>query len=92
MGAAKEVPFNLDAMSDDLAAAVFADGSDGVNGALQAVEDMPRAGSSQLKTFVVVVTANFAASHGSPPEGEAITLTDNRALDVLKSFRRCPAN
>jgi hypothetical protein len=65
MGAAKEMPLHLDPMADHLAPAVLADGSYGVNGALQAVEGMPGTGGNQLKAFVIIVTANLAPSHKS---------------------------
>jgi hypothetical protein len=51
-------------MPDDLAAAVTADGSHPVDGALEAVEDVALAGGDDLEGEVVVVAAHFASRHG----------------------------
>jgi len=60
----------LDTMSDDLAPAMRAFRSDGVNRALKAVEHMSTAGKKNLECFVVVVSAYFTLSHiFCPPFG-----------------------
>jgi hypothetical protein len=53
----------LDAVADDLAAAMGALGGELVNGALETVEDMCLSCCNYLERQVVVVPANFALSH-----------------------------
>src|SRR3954469_7069882 len=65
VGAAVEGAVRLDPVADDLAAAVRADGSELVNGALEAVERVCRAGRDYLKGEVVLVAADFALGHRS---------------------------
>src|SRR5918999_4755776 len=55
----------LDAVPDDLAAAVVAGRRDGVDGALEAVEHVRLAAASDLHRLVVLVAAHFALGHGS---------------------------
>jgi hypothetical protein len=50
-------------MPDDLAAAVRTPGRQGMDGALETVENMDFAIHAHFKGFVVVITAYFACSH-----------------------------
>jgi hypothetical protein len=63
MRTAKETAADLYAVPDDLAMTMLTHGCDRLNGAFQAVECMFRAGSYDIETLVVIVTANFARSH-----------------------------
>jgi hypothetical protein len=63
MRTANETAADLYAVPDHLAMAMLTHGCDRLNGAFQAVECMFRAGSYEIETFIVVVTANFARSH-----------------------------
>jgi hypothetical protein len=63
MGTTEERALRLDSMPHDLAAAVLADRSEFVNGALEAVEGVGVTGSHHLKGQVVIVAANFTSSH-----------------------------
>lgn len=65
MRAAVEAALRFHAMADDLAAAVFADWRELMNCALEAVEDVPLAGSGDFKGHCILVTANFTSSHFS---------------------------
>lgn len=67
MGATEEGPVRLYAMTNDLAATVFADGREGVNGALEAVESMRSSSGGYLERFIVVVAADLAKSHHFTP-------------------------
>jgi len=64
MRAAEESSVGLDPVSDDLAAAVVADWRQLVNGALEAVEDVPIARGDHLERQIVVVPAHLALRHG----------------------------
>jgi hypothetical protein len=63
MGTAVERPVRLDSVSHDLAAAVFAYGSQPVNGTFEAVKGMRLAGSDYLEGEIVVVATDFTSSH-----------------------------
>jgi hypothetical protein len=65
MCAAEEVSANFNAMPDDLALAMLANGSDGLDRTFKAVEGMSRARGDQLKTLVIVVPTNLARSHAT---------------------------
>src|SRR5687767_2593311 len=62
--AAVEGVVRLDAVADDLAAAVGADGRQLVDRALEAVERVGDSGGHDLKRHVIVVAAHFALGHG----------------------------
>jgi len=53
----------FDAVSDDFTSAMGTGWSKSMNGALKAVEHVPLASRRDLKTFVVIVSADFAFSH-----------------------------
>src|SRR3989442_8531637 len=61
---AKERSLCLDTVTDDLAAAMVADGGELLNCALKAVEDMVHAGGNDVKRQIVVVAAHFTFGHG----------------------------
>jgi hypothetical protein len=62
--AAEEFIFCIDAVPDDLAAAVGALGRQGMDGALEAVENMRlAAGQADFKAFVIIVPADFTRGH-----------------------------
>src|SRR5512143_3820155 len=63
-GAAEEAAARLDAVADDLTSAVPALGSQGVDGAFEAVEDVRLSRDLDLEGFVVIVSADFADCHG----------------------------
>jgi hypothetical protein len=64
IGAAIERVLGLDAVSDDLATAVSADGGKLLDRALKAVEDMLPARREYLEGHIIIVAANFTFSHG----------------------------
>src|SRR6185503_13030846 len=64
VGATEEAPVGLDPVADDLAAAVRALGRQGVNGALEAVEDVRPPRELHFERLVVVVSADFTDWHG----------------------------
>ena len=71
MGAAEDAPVGLHPVADDPAAAVSADWCQGVDGALEAVEDMCRSSCLHLERLVVVVPADLTDRHESSfPSGE----------------------
>ncbi len=61
---AKECALSLDAMAEDLATAVLADGGELLNRALKTVEDVVNASGYDFKGQVVVIPAHFAPGHG----------------------------
>jgi hypothetical protein len=65
MRAAEEAAAHFHSMANDPAPAVLADRSYGLNGALETVECVPRAGGDHLKTFVVVISTNFTNCHSA---------------------------
>jgi hypothetical protein len=58
-----EFSADLHPVPDDTAMAMLTDGSNGLNGALEAIECVPLTGRNQLKGFIVFVAANFASGH-----------------------------
>src|SRR5258706_13799835 len=60
---AVENAIRLDAMTDDLAAAMSTNGRKSMNGALKAVKDMRSSIHDDFKRFVVVVTTYFTTCH-----------------------------
>jgi len=60
MGAAVHKTAGFNPMADNPAAAVLAFGSEGVNGAFEAIEVMRNAVDQNLKRLVVFVAANLA--------------------------------
>src|SRR5437879_1692832 len=65
--AAEELAVDLDAVADDLAAAVLAHRCHVVDGALEAVEGVVRAGGDDFEGLVVVVATDLTARHRAPP-------------------------
>src|SRR5438105_2828660 len=63
VGAAVVVTGCLDSVSDDLAMAVLALGREGVNGALEAVEDVMASGERDFEGLVIVVSADLTDWH-----------------------------
>lgn len=63
VGAAEKAAVDFDAMPDDHAAAVLADGRHLMDRALERIEDMLLAGSDDLERLVVVVPTDFAFRH-----------------------------
>jgi len=63
VGAAVEGTIRLDAVADDLASAMRADGGKPVNGALETVRGVARAGRNDLEGQIVVVAAHLAPGH-----------------------------
>lgn len=63
VGAAVEGTIRLDAVADDLASAMRADGGKPVNGALETVKGVARAGRNDLEGQIVVVAAHLAPGH-----------------------------
>src|SRR5512146_2052183 len=59
----------LDAVADDPAAAMGADRRELLDGAFEAVEDMPVSGGHDLEREVIVVAAHFADRHGASRVG-----------------------
>jgi hypothetical protein len=67
MSAAEEAAGHFGSVPDDSAVAVFTDRGEGLNGALKAVEGVPRASSNHVKTLVIIISTNFTAWHWSSP-------------------------
>src|SRR5918994_3232195 len=68
VGAAVEMAAGLDAVPDHLDVAVLAGGGEGVDRALETVEGVRvPIGRAYLKSFVVVVAADFALGHSFAP-------------------------
>jgi len=63
VGAAEEMAFDLDAVTDHLAAAVLTDRRHSMDGALKAIEDVLAASRRHGDRFVVFVSANFTSGH-----------------------------
>jgi len=61
--AAEEMTFDLDAVTDHLAAAVLTDRRHSMDGALKAIEDVLAASRRHGDRFVVFVSANFTSGH-----------------------------
>src|SRR3954470_96720 len=64
VGAAEELAVRLDAVADDLAAAVLAHRGHLVDRTLEAVEGVPRAGRDHLERLVVLIATDFTRRHG----------------------------
>ena len=63
VGAAIKSVIGLDAVSDDLAAAVIADRRKLVNCTLETVKGMSRAGRHNLERQIIIVAADFTFRH-----------------------------
>jgi hypothetical protein len=64
MGATEHHPTGrFDAMPDNPAAAMGAGRGEGVDGALEAVKRVGFAAHNNLKTFIILVAANFTYAH-----------------------------
>ena len=61
--AAIEDTLVLDAVTDDAAPAMRADGSHYVNSALEAIESVMLPANDHFKRFVIFIFANFTCSH-----------------------------
>jgi len=62
-GAAIKGPICLYPVADNLAAAVIANGSKGMNRAFEAIECMRYAGGYDLKSLIVIVSTDFTLCH-----------------------------
>jgi hypothetical protein len=67
VGAAEKRFFGLDAVTDNLAAAVRADRREAVDRALETIENVPVAGRNHLKGQVIIVAADLASRHRPIP-------------------------
>jgi hypothetical protein len=68
VGAAEESTVCLDAVTDNLHTAVFADRGESVDGTLEAVEGTClAAGHPNLEGFIVIITADLALGHLRAP-------------------------
>jgi hypothetical protein len=72
--AAEEFTPAFDAVTDDAAATVLADGSKFVNCALEAVKDVTLPSRDDFETQSIIVVADFALSH--------VCETDRRLLEA----------
>jgi hypothetical protein len=72
MGTTEEVTIDLDAVSDDSALAVLANRGHRLDSTLEAVENMMRVGSYDLKAFVVLIATNFTRGHNALPRRSII--------------------
>src|SRR2546423_7784878 len=68
MGAAKHPAGGLDAVADDLAAAMGAGGRHRLDRAFEAVEGHRAAGIGDLEGLVVIIAADIACRHRGSPE------------------------
>lgn len=59
----EEDALRLDAVADNLTAAMFADGSELLNGALKAVEHVTNTARDDLKAEVVIISTYFTLGH-----------------------------
>jgi hypothetical protein len=91
MGTAVERLLRLDAMTDDLAAAVIAHWSQFVYGTFEAVERMTLTGRDYLEGEIVVVPADFTSSHGALPERAAQYCHPGTVAKMSADFQRLPA-
>jgi hypothetical protein len=88
--ATEEVAAHLDAVADHLAAAVLANRSNGMNRALEAVEDVPGAGRHDFEALVVIVTTDLTSRHFSPLSGNRAGPQERRqriAIPIIRSGR-----
>jgi hypothetical protein len=87
VGAAVEVTVRLNAVPDNLDAAVLADGGEGVDRALEAVERVRGAiGHSHLKALIVLISTHFALGHlYSPLPGRATPGLKVTTLVLIKT-------
>ena len=67
VGAAVHQAAGFVAMADDAATAMLAFRSELVDGALKAIKDVGIAGRHNLERKILVISANFALCHLSPP-------------------------
>ena|SRR5207253_2734611 len=63
MGAAEEMPADLDSVSNDLALAMFTSWGYGFDRAFETVEHMFGSANRQLESFVIVISADFTLGH-----------------------------
>ncbi len=86
---AEEVIADFNTVADHPALAMLADGSNGLDRTFEAVKGMPCACSDQIKTLVIVITANFAYCHTNllliAREIRGLIQTEIRALDMRDS-------
>jgi hypothetical protein len=90
VSAAIEAAVSLDAMADDPAATVAALRCQAMDGAFEAVEDMPRATAAHFERGLVVVSAHFALGHASHSisQQKAVDLLNSKAVDQLAASGR----
>jgi hypothetical protein len=63
MRAAEDLALSFDAMTDDLATAVWTGGRERMDGAFEAVECMRLPSDDHVETLIVVISANFTLRH-----------------------------
>lgn len=63
VGAAEDLTFPLDAVADDAAFAMIADGGEDVDRTFEGVEAVGFARNDEIKTFVIFVSAVVAGFH-----------------------------
>jgi hypothetical protein len=73
VGATKILAPRLDAMANDLAAAMIARRGDLLNRAFKAVKDMTAAANDDFKRPLIVVPADFTLCHGYPSRSAAFS-------------------
>jgi hypothetical protein len=68
VGAAEHFAVGFDAVPDNPAAAVDANGRQGVNGTLKAIECVHAAFEVNFQNLVVLIAADFTSCHGDSPD------------------------
>ena len=71
MRATEEAPSHFDPMPNHFAPAMFANRGHCLDRALEAIEHMTCPGSLHNESLVILVAANFARCHGTPPQHDA---------------------
>jgi len=78
----------LDAVADDAASAVIADGCKTMNGALKAVEGVALTGNDDDHGFVVLVAAGFALHERKLPESRGGGVLTEKPEPVFRRHTR----
>jgi len=94
VGTAEDAALRFDTVADHAAAAVLADRCEGVDRALEAVEDVRRAAPVNLERLVVFIAADLTGRHALFPlrRGWLGDLLDHLAdlLSAVGGDLRCP--
>jgi hypothetical protein len=72
MGTAEKSAMDFHSVTNHLALAMFANGRDGLDCALEAVECMPCAGCDQVETLVILIPTHFTSCHFELLSGVAV--------------------